>query len=94
MPQCAAFDCTNHTDDTHKNISFHKLPGTDKKHLRQAWIHAIGRENLPKTCFICAKHFEESCFDASYDMKMRMMPGSSQVKFIFCLFLCFIVLQV
>ena len=79
MPQCAAFGCTNHTD-TRKDISFHSLPNENRKPIRQAWIKAIRRETLPKVCFICAEHFDESCFDQSYDCKMKLMPGSSQVK--------------
>ena len=79
MPQCAAFGCTNHTD-TRKDLSLHQLPSISRKALRQAWIKEIKRESIPKVCFICAEHFEESCFDSSHDMRMIVMPGSSQVS--------------
>ena len=79
MPQCAAFGCTNHTD-TRKDLSFHQLPSISRKALHQAWIKEIKRESIPKVCFICAEHFEESCFDSSHDMRMKLMPDSSQVK--------------
>ena len=54
-PQCAAYGCTSHSD--------HKLSGVDKKKIREAWKHAIGRKSLPDVRVLCANHFEESCFD-------------------------------
>ena len=78
MPQCVAYGCTNHSDQ--KKLSFHKLPGVDRKTTREACKHAIGRKSLSNVCVLCANHFEEGCFDESYDMKKRIMGLSTSKR--------------
>ena len=79
MPHCAAYNCNNKTDNN-SSISYHRLPGPARKVIRQAWIDAIGRTNLPKTVYLCADHFTEDCFDPSHDLKQRLLPEGSRMK--------------
>lgn len=85
MSWCAVFKCHNKTENT-KNVSFYEL--TKNNPVRKEWIHAIGRptNNLPGNIYICSDHFEEKCFDPSWDLqnrlyyhnrkKRKLIPGS------------------
>ena len=56
-----------------KNISFHKIPGQDRKDIRDAWIRAIARPVLPKAVDVCSDHFTEDLFDESQELKQRLL---------------------
>ena len=55
------------------SLSFFSLP-KDKK-IANAWKARIGRTNLPSNIFFCERHFENSSFDASVDIRNRLMRG-------------------
>ena len=64
MVSCSAFSCTDRSEN-YPGISFHRIPSSKKKELRQEWLHNIRRVgNLPsdKSFYICSVHFEENCF--------------------------------
>ena len=71
MPHCAAYKCGNQSN-FNTNVSYHLLP--KEKTTRKAWIDAIGRTDLPKTCALCSDHFEPHCFDQSQELKRKLMP--------------------
>ena len=81
MPHCCAFNCNNestgqkNTGKDGKKVTFHRVPGEDKKELRQKWLIAIGRrqDNLPKFPHLCSDHFDPSCFDESVDLRNRLL---------------------
>ena len=58
MGSCSAFSCTNRSEN-YPAISFHRIPSSKKKELRQKWLHNIRVGNLPsdKSFYI-----EENCF--------------------------------
>ncbi|XP_057294637.1 THAP domain-containing protein 2-like [Hydractinia symbiolongicarpus] len=72
MAWCAAVGCTNHTANNPEKVQFFKLPSNED--TRKKWIHALRRKNLPKRVFVCLKHFEEKCFDPSWDMQHQIFP--------------------
>ena len=74
MPHCCAWNCSNQYS-SNINISYHRLP-SDKK-VADAWKKNISRTELPNQVYVCSDHFEESCFDASHDLKQRLMPSAS-----------------
>ena len=63
-----------------KKVTFHRIPGNDKKELRKKWLVAIGRpiENLPKCPYLCSDHFDLSCFDESVDLQNQLLGGSKR----------------
>ena len=79
MPSCSASGCTNRSES--KKISFYQIPGEKRdKVLRKRWLHNIKREGpLPadKSFYICAEHFEESCFER--DLKVGQKQSLKSV---------------
>ena len=71
MPHCTAYKCGNQSN-FNTNVSYHLLPKENT--TRKAWIDAIGRTDLPKTCALCSDHFEPHCFDQSQELKRKLMP--------------------
>ena len=59
-----------------KNASCHKIPGQERKDIRDAWIRAITRPVLPKAIHVCSDHFTEDSFDESQELK-RCLPGGN-----------------
>ena len=80
MPSCSAFGCNNCSEN--KKISFYQSPREKRdKILRERWLHNIKREGpllAGKSSYICAEHFEESCFerDLKVDQKrsLKVVP--------------------
>ena len=62
----------------YNSISYHKLLKDEMTKI--AWIHFLGRKELPKRGAVCGENFTEDCFDSSHDMKFKLMPGSTRVK--------------
>lgn len=63
------------------NIHVYRFPSNPE--VRKKWVQALitlnGKENilnLPKTAMICAKHFEESCFEKIGLSCVRLKPHS------------------
>ena len=65
MSNCSAFGCTICSEK--KKISFYQIPGEKwDKILRKTWLYNIkidGPLSADQSFYICAKHFEESCFE-------------------------------
>jgi len=78
MPHCVAYKCSNDAKKKDPSISFHLLPGVNRLTIRKKWINAIKRpeSNLPKKPHLCSIHFEESCFDRSFEMKSKMVGST------------------
>ena len=64
MSICSAFGCTNRPENN--KISYYQIPREKRgKMLRKRWLQNVKREGpLPadKSFYMCAEHFEESCF--------------------------------
>ncbi|KAG1676796.1 hypothetical protein GQR58_014110 [Nymphon striatum] len=58
-----------------RNILFHLLLGLNRLNLRKKWINAINssENNFPKRLHLYSLHFEESCFDESFNMQAKLM---------------------
>ena len=48
-----------------QKVTFHWIPGNDKKQLCKKCLVAIGHqiENLPRCPYLCSDHFDLSCFN-------------------------------
>ena len=77
MSWCAAYNCNSESKKT-KDVQFFQLPSNDT--TRTKWIKAINRTELPKKVFICSKHFEEKCFDPSWDLQTRLFYQNRPIK--------------
>ena len=57
---CVVPGCSNRSN-REKHLTFHCLPLKNKK-LLQAWVHKIGRKNLPlnRESSVCSEHFVDS----------------------------------
>ena len=64
--------CSNQSR-LNKNVSFHKIPGQDRKDIRDAWIRAIARPVLPKVVDVCSDYFTEDLFHGSQELKQRLL---------------------
>ena len=75
MVHCCAYGCHNQRRNN-KSVSYHRLPSSKRDDIRKAWIHAIGRTDLPKDSqvFVCSDHFDESCFEVSSSLKVDLCP--------------------
>ena len=59
-----------------KNVFYHKIPGQERKDIRNAWIRAIARPVLPKAFHVCPDHFTEDSFDESQELKRHLLGGN------------------
>ena len=59
-----------------KNVSYHKIPGQDRKHIRDAWIRAITRPVLPKAVHVCPDHLTKDLCDESQELKQHLLSGN------------------
>ena len=67
MPHCCAFGCSNESKNKKvDSITFHWIPGEDRKHVRNKW------KNLPKHVYLCSEHFDASCFNESADIRYHI----------------------
>jgi len=65
---CAVPGCLNSRRNTKK--TFFKLP--KDPNTAKAWIGRLRRKDtLPKLVNVCEDHFEDDCFDASNELKIR-----------------------
>ena len=67
--------CSNQSR-LNKNTSSHKIPGQERKDIRDAWIRAITRPVLPKAIHVCSDHFTEDSFDESQKLKQCLLGGN------------------
>ena len=58
------------------NVSYHKIPGQERKEVGDAWITAIVRPVLLKAVHVCSDHFTEDSFDESQELKRRLLGGN------------------
>lgn len=70
MVHCAAVNCDYQRRNNYC-VSYHRLP--KNLDLKEKWVHAIGRTDLPKEhqVFLCSNHLEENCFKASLSLKLQ-----------------------
>ena len=59
-----------------KNVSYHKIPGQERKDISNAWIKAIARPVLPKAIHVCSDHFTEDSYDKSQELKRCLLGGN------------------
>ena len=59
MPSCSAFGCTNLSDSKKKFV----LPNPRRNAVQNPQKKAAGTLSDGKGFYICAEHFEESCFE-------------------------------
>ena len=59
---CTVKGCSNQSR-LNKNVSCHKIPGQERKDVRDAWIRAIARPVLPKATDVSSDHFNKDSFD-------------------------------
>ncbi|XP_075051117.1 THAP domain-containing protein 2-like [Mixophyes fleayi] len=78
---CAAFGCSNNSkrDD---RVTFHRFPSNPER--RKQWVNLCNRENFfpGLHTFLCAKHFEESCFDRT-GQTVRLRANAVPTIFIY-----------
>ena len=75
MVTCCVKGCSNQSR-LNSNVSYHKIPGEERKDIRDAWIKAIDRPVLPKAVHVCSNHFTEDSFDESQELKRRLIGGN------------------
>ena len=83
MPQCAAADCLNRAGvSSKKGISLHRLPDLKREDIWHRWLIALGRceEELPSDVCVCSIHFEENCFDNTFEVKRKLGGCSSKAQ--------------
>ena len=68
MVTCCVKGCPNQSR-WNKNVSYQKIPGQERKDIRDAWIKAIVRPASPKTIQVCSDHFTEDLPDESQELK-------------------------
>ena len=74
---CTVKGCSNQSR-LNKNVSYHKIPGHERKDIRDAWIRAIARPVLPKAIRGSSDHFTKDSFDESEELKRRLLGGNLQ----------------
>ena len=52
-----------------KNVSYLKIPGQERKDIRNASMRAIARPVLSKAINVCSDHFTKDSFDESQELK-------------------------
>ena len=77
---CTVKSCSNKSR-SNKNVSHHKIPGQERKNLRDAWIRAIARPVLPKAVDVSSDHFTKDSFDESQELKQHILSGNLQYIF-------------
>ena len=77
MSWCAVVYCHN-CNLKNKDKSYFALPKDTK--VRNAWIRAINRTELPKKVYVCSDHFEEKCFDQSWKLQSELFYQDRTVK--------------
>ena len=74
--------CTNRSES--KKNSFYQIPVEKQdKILRKRWLHYMKRRGpLPaeKSFYICAKHFEENCFERDLKVVQKQSLKVAQAK--------------
>ena len=75
MFTCCVKGCSNQSR-LNKIVSYHKIPGQERKDIRDAWIKAIARPVLPKAIHVCSDHFTEDLFDESQELQQRLLGGN------------------
>ena len=75
MVTCCVKGCSNQSR-LNKNVLYHKIPGQERKDIRDAWIRAIARPVLPKTIHVCSDHFTKNSFDESQELKQCFLGGN------------------
>ena len=69
-------------DKEHPDVHFHKLPPESKKNnYRDEWIRRIRRVGtLPKTLFICSRHFSSDCYQRDLKSELLGLPLHHNLK--------------
>nr|XP_018906083.1 PREDICTED: uncharacterized protein LOC109036356 [Bemisia tabaci] len=83
MPHCSVPGCheTSGKNETReRNIFFHRFPNPEKSPERlQLWVDYCCRDRFrpSNNARVCSKHFEDSNFDTSQLLKIRLMPHAN-----------------
>ena len=77
---CTVKSCSTKSR-SNKNVSHYKIPGQERKNLRDAWIRAIARPVLPKAVDVSSDHFTKDSFDESQELKQHILSGNLQYIF-------------
>ena len=75
MVTCCVKGCSNQSR-LNKNGLHHKIPGQERKDIRDSWIRAIARPVLPKAIHLCSDRFTEDSFDESQELKRHLLGGN------------------
>ena len=71
---CTVKGCSNQSR-LNKNVSYHKIPGKERKDIRDAWIRATTRP-VSKAIHVSSDHFTKDLFDESQELKGHLLCGS------------------
>ena len=84
MPYCCVPGCGNKsTDPCCSNLTFHRLPITNKD-LLNTWIHNLNlnEEHLPDHYRVCSAHFDSNSFrQSAWASKRCIQPGTAPIQF-------------
>ena len=72
MVTCYMKGCSNQSR-LNKNVSYHKIPGQERKDIKKAWTRAIAR---PKAVHVCSDHFTEDSFDENQEITWHLLGGN------------------
>ena len=74
MSWCAVINCNNKTKNN-RDVSYFRLPKDTSVH--KDWIHGTGFpiDSLPSKIFTCSDHFEEKCFDPSWNCTIKTVKS-------------------
>ena len=64
---CAVKGCSNQSR-LNKKVSYHKIPGHERKDVRDGWIRAIARPVLLKATHGSSDHFIKDSFDETQEL--------------------------
>lgn len=81
---CCAYGCNSKSGKT-KGVSFFNFPDREKSPSRfKAWVKRVKRKNFTPSNHtrICSRHFMEDDFELSSSLKIQLMPGYTNRKYL------------
>ena len=80
MVNCCVPGCTNYSQKTKGQVSYHRFPEDEK--LRRAWINRIRRDNLPplENCYVCSEHFLPEEFESDLTEQLTGRKRKPRLK--------------
>lgn len=77
MSWCAAVYCNN-KKAKNPDKTFFGIPSDEK--VKKQWLNAINRTDLPRHVSLCSDHFDESCFDQSWQTQSRLLSPDRPIQ--------------